>query len=160
MYRNNNSFIFLFFLVCNLSHLGTVASWKITYLLNRKIAVALLTSSSVFVSSSNMVEAKPDCNSDCYSSCVRVVPGSESYCKTTCTEYCDQTDRRDGLSGSIDASRGETGILGGIDGTVTRGNDRPPSVTIIPKDMMKTLQLKAKPEENPRKGIYFKDFIN
>ena len=54
-----------------------------------------------------------DCLKDCQMNCVRVAPGSESYCKATCSEYCDQTDRQDGLSGSIDASKGETGIFGG-----------------------------------------------
>lgn len=102
-----------------------------------------------------------DCNNDCYSNCARVAPGSEAYCKTTCIEYCDQPDRQDGLSGSKDASKGETGMFGGsIDGTVTRGNDRPPTLMgLIPDDMMKSLQLKVKPQE-PRKGIYFKDFLN
>ena len=101
-----------------------------------------------------------DCNEDCVSNCNRVAPGSRDYCKVTCTEYCAQTDRQDGLSGSIDASKGETGIFGGsIDGTVRRGDDRPPSlVGVIPKETMKSLQLKA-PEQPYRKGVYWKDVL-
>ena len=78
----------------------------------------------------------------------------------TCTEYCAQTDRQDGLSGSVDASKGETGIFGGtIDGTVRKGDDKPPNlVGIIPKETMKNLQLKA-PEQPYRKGIYWKDVL-
>jgi hypothetical protein len=38
----------------------------------------------------------------------------------------------DGLSGSISASSGEVGILGGTfgQGTVVKGQDKPPSVTL------------------------------
>ena len=76
-------------------------------------------------------------------------------------DYCAQTDRQDGLSGSIDASKGETGLFGGsIDGTVRRGDDKPPSLWgIIPTNTMRDLQLKSKPEP-PRKGVYFKDILN
>ena len=79
-----------------------------------------------------------DCNSDCFSNCARVAPGSGGYCKELCTDYCDQPDRQDGLSGSIDSSKGETGIFGGsIDGTVTRSQDRPPKgIKIIPDGML------------------------
>ena len=106
------------------------------------------------------VHAVIDCNQDCVSNCNRVAPGSQDYCKTTCTEYCAQTDRQDGLSGSVDASKGETGIFGGsIDGTVRRGDDKPPSLMgIIPKETMQNLQLKA-PEQKYRKGIYWKDVL-
>lgn len=83
------------------------------------------------------VKAAIDCNGDCFSNCARVAPGSNEYCKSLCSEYCDQPDRQDGLSGSIDATRGETGIFGGsIDGTVTRGQDKPPSIQILPKGML------------------------
>ena len=45
--------------------------------------------------------AAVDCLQDCQSNCFRVAPKSGRYCLDSCAEYCDQPDRRDGLSGSI-----------------------------------------------------------
>ena len=72
-----------------------------------------------------------------------MAPGSVEYCKTSCVEYCKQDDRHDGLSGSLDASNGETGIFGGsIDGTATRDQDRPPILfQFIPKETMRNLMI-------------------
>ena len=83
--------------------------------------------------------AVTDCNKDCLKNCMKVAPGSKDYCVESCLEYCAQPDRTDGLSGSVSASGGETGIFGGsIDGTVTQGDDRPPQgINVIPKDVLK-----------------------
>ena len=68
-----------------------------------------------------------DCTLDCTQNCLKVAPGSKEYCKMSCVDYCAQTDREDGLSGSISSNKGETGIFGGsIDGTTTAKDDRPP----------------------------------
>ena len=92
------------------------------------------------------VLAATDCNIDCFKNCVRVAPGSKAYCDESCSDYCAQPDRTDGLSGSKDASGGETGIFGGsIDGTVTAGDDKPPAgVKIIPDAMLKSSSKKFK----------------
>ena len=44
----------------------------------------------------------------------------------------DQPDRTDGLSGSVSAENGEFGLLGGSfgTGTVVKGEDKPPSVSL------------------------------
>jgi hypothetical protein len=116
--------------------------------LNKRILIASFRSIVPFLvatSVSTSSFASIDCNSDCYQNCVRVAPGSGEYCKISCKDYCQQDDRHDGLSGSVDAANGETGIFGGsIDGTVTRGQDRPPrGINIIPKEMldMKSLMM-------------------
>jgi hypothetical protein len=48
------------------------------------------------------------------------------YCTESCTAYCAQEDRTDGLSGSVSAQNGEVGILGGSfgKGTVPKGEDK------------------------------------
>ena len=48
------------------------------------------------------------------------------YCTDSCTDYCAQDDRTDGLSGSVSAQNGEVGILGGSfgKGTVPKGDDK------------------------------------
>lgn len=50
----------------------------------------------------------------------------KQYCSDTCTDYCAQPDRTDGLSGSVSAENGEVGILGGSfgQGTVPKGEDK------------------------------------
>ena len=50
------------------------------------------------------------------------------YCNDNCQAYCDQEDRRDGLSGSVSSEGGETGILGV--NTVVKGEDKPPKVKL------------------------------
>lgn len=76
--------------------------------------------------------AAPDCYSDCFKNCKLIAPKDLDYCKSTCQEYCEQPDRNDGLSGSVSSSGGETGILGGTfgQGTVPKGEDKPPSINI------------------------------
>jgi len=56
----------------------------------------------------------------------------DKYCTDTCEEYCAQEGRTDGLSGSVSAQNGEVGILGGSfgQGTVLKGEDRPPSIKV------------------------------
>mmetsp|Transcript_27974 Transcript_27974/g.76982 ORF Transcript_27974/g.76982 Transcript_27974/m.76982 type:complete len:194 (-) Transcript_27974:635-1216(-) len=74
-----------------------------------------------------------DCLTDCVSNCHKIVPNDKTgYCVLTCQDYCAQEDRQDGLSGSVSASGGEVGILGGTfgQGTVVRGEDKPPSVAL------------------------------
>ena len=55
----------------------------------------------------SVVLAKEDCMKDCVSNCTRVAPGSADYCRQSCSEYCSQTDRTDGLSGSVSGEGGE-----------------------------------------------------
>ena len=75
-----------------------------------------------------VANAAPDCMTDCIKSCKLIAPKDVGYCTDTCTSYCDQTDRADGLSGSVSSANGETGILGLT--TVVKGEDRPPQVTL------------------------------
>mmetsp|Transcript_18174 Transcript_18174/g.23437 ORF Transcript_18174/g.23437 Transcript_18174/m.23437 type:complete len:163 (-) Transcript_18174:124-612(-) len=77
--------------------------------------------------------AAGDCYTDCYSNCRKIVPKDPTnYCAETCRDYCAQEDRQDGLSGSVSSKNGETGILGGTfgQGTVVKGQDKPPSVAL------------------------------
>ena len=113
----------------------------LTSYLRRNVGLAL-TIVSIGQFSQDAV-AKTDCKQDCVYNCVKAAPGSKDYCIMSCTDYCDQDDRHDGLSGSIDATKGETGIFGGsIDGTVVR--DRPPIlINLIGSDTMKDLMLKG-----------------
>lgn len=80
-----------------------------------------------------IASATTDCLKDCIKNCKQIVPNDTSkYCQITCTDYCEQTDRRDGLSGSVSSEGGEVGILGGTfgTGTVVKGEDKPPSIDI------------------------------
>ena len=72
--------------------------------------------------------AATDCFSDCIKNCNLIAPKDSAYCKDTCKAYCEQEDRRDGLSGSVSSDRGEVGILGTQ--TVVKGEDKPPKVAI------------------------------
>ena len=82
--------------------------------------------------------AAKDCFQDCSQNCDRVAPRSGRYCEQTCGDYCAQDDRQDGLSGSVDSSKGEVGLLsaydlvskvtGGPPATVPYGQDRPPAI--------------------------------
>jgi hypothetical protein len=78
--------------------------------------------------------AKPDCYTDCLKNCKTIAPNNMDYCQNSCIEYCQQPDREDGLSGSVSAVKGETGILGGTfgQGTVPKGEDKPPSLVRLP----------------------------
>merc|ERR1712194_473717 len=76
--------------------------------------------------------AAADCMKDCLENCLIIAPKDKSYCTDSCTAYCAQDDRNDGLSGSVSAANGEVGILGGSfgQGTVLKGEDRPPSIKV------------------------------
>ena len=78
--------------------------------------------------------AKPDCYTDCFQNCQSLAPKDLDYCRDSCLDYCQQPDREDGLSGSVSAAKGETGILGGSfgQGTVPKGQDKPPSLLQLP----------------------------
>ena len=90
-------------------------------------AVTMAASSSVLCTEE--VSAKEvDCFQDCFKNCKQIAPKDQQYCLDTCKEYCDQTDRRDGLSGSVSSEGGETGILGL--NTVVKGEDKPPEIKI------------------------------
>ena len=83
--------------------------------------------------------AEADCFTDCFKNCRMIAPKDLSYCQVTCKEYCDQTDRNDGLSGSVSSSGGEVGILDGTfgTGTVVKGEDKPPSLALPGLDFTK-----------------------
>mmetsp|Transcript_17771 Transcript_17771/g.36551 ORF Transcript_17771/g.36551 Transcript_17771/m.36551 type:complete len:177 (-) Transcript_17771:540-1070(-) len=76
--------------------------------------------------------AAADCMKDCVKNCLIIAPKDKEYCTDSCTAYCAQDDRTDGLSGSVSAENGEVGILGGSfgQGTVPKGEDKPPSIKI------------------------------
>ena len=89
-----------------------------------------------------------DCKKDCVKNCIRVAPGSKGYCEESCTDYCAQDDRTDGLSGSISNTGGETGIFGGspVEGgaSVIQGEDRPPQLLkIIPEGMIEPIKVRS-----------------
>jgi hypothetical protein len=94
----------------------------------------VMTTSSLMVLNSQPALAKPDCYTDCYKNCKALAPKDDAYCKESCTDYCTQEDRQDGLSGSISSEKGEVGILGGSfgTGTVVKGQDKPPTLGRIP----------------------------
>eukprot|EP00629_Pelagomonadales_sp_RCC1024_P019129 CAMPEP_0119277390 /NCGR_PEP_ID=MMETSP1329-20130426/17039_1 /TAXON_ID=114041 /ORGANISM="Genus nov. species nov., Strain RCC1024" /LENGTH=124 /DNA_ID=CAMNT_0007277855 /DNA_START=214 /DNA_END=584 /DNA_ORIENTATION=- len=77
--------------------------------------------------------AKPDCITDCRSNCNRIAKGNEAYCATNCEDYCNQDDRKDGLSGSVSSEGGEVGWSTPMRGgeTVPYGKDVPPAVNIL-----------------------------
>jgi hypothetical protein len=58
--------------------------------------------------------AKEDCMKDCLRNCNKVAPGSPDYCKESCTDYCAETDRKDGLSGSVSDEGGEVSMDRGL----------------------------------------------
>ncbi|KAL7475191.1 hypothetical protein ACHAW6_001119 [Cyclotella cf. meneghiniana] len=89
------------------------------------------TAAAVFVHMIISVEpsnAAADCFNDCFKNCKLIAPKDPQYCQINCQDYCSQTDRTDGLSGSVSSSGGETGILG--TNTVVKGEDKPPQVKI------------------------------
>lgn len=94
--------------------------------LSRRSALAF-TFGSVMLSPM-VASATADCMSDCLNNCKQVAPKDPAYCADNCKDYCDQDDRTDGLSGSVSSEGGEVGILGS--GTVTKGKDKPPTVSI------------------------------
>jgi len=79
-----------------------------------------------------VANAAADCFGDCFKNCKLIAPKDLQYCKDNCSDYCSQPDRQDGLSGSVSASSGEVGILGGTfgQGTVVKGQDKPPTIAL------------------------------
>ena len=75
-------------------------------------------------------------------------PETSSNLFLTCFTY-----RQDGLSGSLDATKGETGLFGGsIDGTVVYGEDKPPKAfSLIPDFMLKGYNLQQTEFSRPRR---------
>jgi hypothetical protein len=77
--------------------------------------------------------AANDCMMDCMKNCKLIAPKDDGgYCRETCDDYCSQTDRTDGLSGSVSSASGEVGMLGGAYGlgTVIKGDDKPPVLNV------------------------------
>ena len=128
---------FLFF-VCCVVCTQLCSSLRIPLSPSGRMWIATLSISASMTLLPSVTVAAIDCNKDCVKSCVKVAPGSTDYCVESCRSYCNQDDRQDGLSGSVDASRGETGLFGGsIDGTVTQGDDKPPTLLkLIPDSML------------------------
>jgi len=120
-----------------------VSGWKINRIFKKRISLSkfLIVGSILGGIQISSATAAIDCNRDCYKNCVIVAPGSDDYCKASCTDYCQQDDRHDGLSGSVDSSSGETGLFGGsIDRNTI--SDRPPrGIKFIPDDTMKGLMI-------------------
>ena len=96
-------------------------------------AAAAAFASLLFGTTDEAWAAQADCMTDCVKNCKLIVPNdTSSYCQDSCREYCNQPDRRDGLSGSVSADGGEVGILGGTfgQGTVVKGQDKPPQIKL------------------------------
>jgi hypothetical protein len=75
---------------------STVSAYKVFLgKMNYKLAVAV--GASMLILNSDLASAQVDCNRNCLQNCTKVAPGSVEYCKSSCTEYCEQTDRLDSL---------------------------------------------------------------
>ena len=92
------------------------------------LAAMTVTASSSLLLPQEASGKEVDCFQDCFKNCKQIAPKDQQYCLDTCKDYCDQTDRRDGLSGSVSSEGGETGILGL--NTVVKGEDKPPEIKI------------------------------
>ncbi len=155
--------LFLFILVLKVISYNPIFISGLKTALNKKLAAIFVSTSMIgcfhhsTLSQNEILQVLPllsfnlgqkDCFTDCNSNCNRVAPGagSKEYCKSSCEDYCLQTDRNDGLSGSVSDKGGETGLFGGsIDGTVTYSDDKPPQgINIIPQKMLKDSTKKFK----------------
>jgi hypothetical protein len=96
----------------------------------------LAAAAAVVLAPTSALAAK-DCFLDCTQNCNRVAPGSARYCESSCAEYCEADDRRDGLSGSVSADGAEVGWASAYDlkarvtgqqRGVPYGEDRPPAL--------------------------------
>jgi hypothetical protein len=92
------------------------------------IMAASAPAAAVLLARPRAAVAVTDCFQDCYKNCRIVAPKDTEYCNNNCRDYCDQPDRADGLSGSVSAEKGETGILGFY--TVPKGEDKPPTIRV------------------------------
>lgn len=82
------------FLFVLLARESTVSAYKVFLgKMNYKLAVAV--GASMLILNPDLASAQVDCNRNCFSNCTKVAPGSVEYCKSSCTEYCEQTDRLD-----------------------------------------------------------------
>lgn len=81
---------------------------------------------------------------------VNIVDSSDN---TSFILFVSHMYRQDGLSGSLDATKGETGLFGGsIDGTVVYGEDKPPSAfSVIPDFMLKNYNLQQTEFSRPKR---------
>jgi len=72
-----------------------------TGLLNRRAVLSCVSAAAVGPFAQPYASwAAVDCMKDCESNCNRVAPKSGRYCFDSCVDYCQQNDRRDGLSGT------------------------------------------------------------
>lgn len=112
------------------SLVATVAALSTPPVTRRNLLQQTMAATTLFTPFSAMAAA--DCYADCVKNCRLIAPKDPQYCDAECRDYCSQDDRKDGLSGSVSAEAGEVGILGGTfgTGTVVKGEDRPPSITI------------------------------
>ena len=69
-----------------------VSAYKVL-LKNFKYQFAVTVGASLLVLNPAGANAQVDCNRNCLSNCAKVAPGSIEYCKSSCIEYCEQTDR-------------------------------------------------------------------
>ncbi|GMH86683.1 hypothetical protein TrVE_jg7340 [Triparma verrucosa] len=117
-----------------LQHPPSPSSTSLSSKSSSPIRRTLLTTSSLSILFPLTSSAKEvDCLTDCVKNCKVLAPlDKSSYCLDSCTEYCADPEREDGLSGSKSSEKGEYGILGGGfgQGTVTKGNDKPPQVKL------------------------------
>ena len=86
----------------------------------------LAAAATVMSSHPQPANAAADCFKDCMKECKLIAPKDPDYCTANCKGYCEQEDRKDGLSGSVSAESGEVGLLGGTwgQGTVTKSDDK------------------------------------
>jgi len=91
------------------------------------IASFLLMSTAILPGTANAF-GEPDCLTDCLKNCRLIAPKDTAYCNENCQAYCAQTDRQDGLSGSVSSTKGEMGIMG--TSTKVKGDDKPPGIKL------------------------------
>ena len=79
--------------------------------------------------------AQVDCLQDCLQNCARLAGGSLGYCKDSCVDYCAQSDRKDGLSGSVSSDGAEFGWASSFKNPFDKeqkgmvyGSDKPPGL--------------------------------
>ena len=69
-----------------------VSAYKV-FLKKFKYEFAVTIGASLLILNPTVATAQVDCNRNCLANCSKVAPGSLDYCKSSCTEYCEQTDR-------------------------------------------------------------------
>ena len=93
----------LVLIVCILS-LTQVSSYKVL-LKKFKFEFAVTLGASLLILNPAIASAQVDCNRNCLGNCAKVAPGSIEYCKTSCNEYCEQTDRYDRIDTDMEGCR-------------------------------------------------------